>query len=114
MAWISIKPVNSGGGRKPTAATAKLYASGILSISHAACELLGNPDRVLVQINPESRRIRLMPTTPDNAGAFSMSGGGNTPHRIGIRSATTSYPELIADYKVTKIAGGIELVPVID
>ena len=44
MAWINIKPVNSGGGRKPTAATAKLYASGILSISHAACDLLGNPE----------------------------------------------------------------------
>lgn len=113
MAWINIKPVNTGGGRKSTAATAKLYATGMLSISHAACKMLGSPERVLVQINPETRRIRLMPTTPDNNGAFSLAGGGNTPHRIGIRSATTSYPELIADYKVTKIAGGIELVPVI-
>ena len=109
MPWLSIKPTNSGGGRKPTSPTAKLYASGQLTISHATCALLGEPDRVLVSIEPELQRIRLEPTTPTHTGAFSLSGGGNSPHRIGLKSVSAKYPALVGEYLATKIAGGVEL-----
>lgn len=108
MAWIQIKPANQGGGRTPSAPTAKLYASGQFTLSHAAVALLGQPDSVLVSIEPDLKRIRIMPTTPGNQGAFSLAGGGNSPHRIGLKAVANKYEQLIAEYTVVKIAGGIE------
>lgn len=109
MAWIQVKPTNSGGGRRPAAPTAKLYESGQLTLSSATSALLGFPPKVLVQVEPDQRRIRLQPTTPENQGGFALSGGGNSPHRIGFKAAATKYPRLVGDYSAVKIAGGIEL-----
>lgn len=109
MPWLQIKPANSGGGRKPGLPTAKLYESGQLTISHAACALLGYPPKVLVQIEPDAERIRLQPTTPENQGGFSLAGGGNSPHRIGLKAVVNKYEQMIGEYIAVKMAGGIEL-----
>jgi len=110
MAWIHVKPESLPGGRQPKAPTAKLYESGQFTLSHAAVALLGDPQRVHVQIEPELRRIRLQPATPNDTGAFALSGGGNTPHRIGLRAVTRKYPTLIGSYRVVRAAGGIECI----
>lgn len=112
MTWYAIKPASTGGGRTRTEPAAKLYASGQLTINTAAGELLGYPDRVLLTVDPDARRMRLAPTTPDNIGGFSLSGGGNTPHRIMCREVVRRWPGMADDYTVQRIAGGVELRPV--
>lgn len=107
MAWVKIKPENSGGGRKQSAPAGKLYASGQLTINHAAVELLGSPDRITVEADYAARRIRMMPTTPTDKGSFSLAGGGNAQHRITARALLKE--GMVGDYAVSRIAGGIEL-----
>lgn len=110
MAWISIKPENQGGGRQPKEPVAKLYASGQFTLSHAAVALLGDPPKVRVQIEPELKRIRLQPATPNDNGAFALAGGGNSPHRIGLTSVSKKYAKMVASYRVVRSAGGIECI----
>lgn len=109
MAWIRIKPKNIGGGRKPPPPTGKLYESGQFTLSNTTADMLGNPSRILVSIEPEIQRIRLTPTTPNDTGGFSLSGGGNSPYRIGLKLATKTYPQMIGDYVAYRITGGVEL-----
>lgn len=109
MPWINLRPANLGGGRKPTKPTAKLYESGQLTISHATCAMLGNPAKIRVRYEPDLQRIELTPTTPTDNGGFSLSGGGNSPHRIGAKAMTNANPQMIGDYIAAKIAGGVEL-----
>lgn len=109
MPWINLRPANTGGGRQRGEATAKLYESGQLTISHATCEMLGYPARIRVRYDPDAQRIELMPTTPGDGGGFSLSGGGNSPHRIGAKQLANKAPQMIGDYKAQKIAGGVEL-----
>ena len=109
MTWHTIKPTNSGGGRQRMTPAGKLYESGQLTINAAAGEMLGFPVRVLLSVDPDARRMRLTPTTPDNGGGFSLSGGGNTPHRIMCKEVVKRWPEMAGDYTVQKIAGGVEL-----
>lgn len=109
MPWINLRPANTGGGRQPSAPTAKLYDSGQLTISHATCEMLGNPAKIRVRYDPDTQRIELMPTTPGDLGGFSLSGGGNSPHRIGAKAMANKHSVMIGEYKAVKIAGGVEL-----
>lgn len=109
MPWINLRPANSGGGRRPSEPTAKVYDSGQLTLSHAAVALLGYPDKVRVSYEPEAQAIRMLPTTPTDNGGFSLSGGGNSPHRIGAKAMVNANPQMIGDYKAVRIAGGIEL-----
>lgn len=109
MPWVNLKPDNRGGGRKRQPPSAKLSAAGLLVLNHEAGDLLGNPAKVLVQVEPETCMFRMFPTTPDNTGGFSLSGGGATPPRIKITSATSQWPHLVGDYQVIRSAGGIEL-----
>lgn len=109
MPWINLRPANSGGGRRPTEPTAKLYESGQLTLSHATVAMLGYPEKIRVAYEPELKAIRLTPTTPSDNGGFSLSGGGNSPHRIGAKALSNAHPQMIGEYKAVKIAGGIEL-----
>lgn len=59
---------------------------------------------------PELKRIRLQPSTPTDNGAFALAGGGNSPHRIGLKAVSTKYPQMVARYRVVRSAGGIECV----
>lgn len=108
MTWIPIKPENLGGGRPSKDLKAKLYDTGQFTISHAAVALLGDPPRVAVQVDPDAQRIRLAPATPTDGGAFSLAGGGNSPHRISLRSVARRWPDLVGEYAVVRVAGGIE------
>ena len=95
MAWQRLRPANTGGGRKQDKPAARLIDGGQFVLNH-------------VEVNVEERRIRLLPTTPGNAGGFALSGGGNSPHRISLRQFAGQHPEMAGDYSVVRIAGGIE------
>jgi hypothetical protein len=112
MTWITIKPANLGGGRQPKTPAAKLYADGQFVINHAACALLGEPSRVAVQVDPVAQRIRLSPATPGDNGAFALAGGGNSPHRISLRSVAKQWPGMVREYAVVRVAAGVECRPV--
>lgn len=107
-----MKPANTGGGRTKTTPAAKLYDSGQLTLNAAAGEMLGWPAKVLLTVDPDAKRLRLAPTTPDNTGGFALSGGGNTPHRLMCREMVTRWPSLAGNYTVQRMAGGVELRPV--
>lgn len=110
MAWINIRPANTGGGRSPGEPTAKLYDNGQLTLSLAAVALLGNPPRVRLAVEPDARRMRLTPSTPNDNGAFTLSGGGNSPSRIRATEAAKRFPQLVGEYRAARCAGGIELI----
>lgn len=107
MAWVKITPRNAGGGRKRTLKTARLTTEGQLSMSHAVADMLGTPDRVLVEVEPEQSEIRLTPTTPDNSGGFTLSGGGNSSFRVRLIEVVQRWPKLIGDYTPRKMAAGV-------
>lgn len=107
--WIKIIPANQGGGRKSTEPTAKISEAGQLHMSQAAARLLGEPRRVRVEIQPDSQLVRMYPGTPDDGGAFSLSGGGNSPYRIHCRALVRDHPQMAGQYIASKINGGIEL-----
>lgn len=111
MAWITIKPENTGGGRTAAPPSARMHKDGALVMSAACMKLLGETKRVLVQVEPTLRAIRLTPTTPTNTGAFSINGGGGaTPPRVSLRKAVRKWPSLVGVYgEVKRIAGGVEL-----
>lgn len=75
-------------------------------MTHAVADMLGNPSRVIVEINPQEGMIRLTPTTPENQGAYALSGGGNASHRITMREAT-KHQSLIGEYTPKKQAGSV-------
>lgn len=107
--WRQVIPQNTGGGRKKQAPTATLYASGQLTFSHATVEMLGAPEKVTLHVDTEAARFRLKPSTPDDRGAFSLAGGGNSQSRISARQLVHDRPELVGAYIASRIAGGIEL-----
>lgn len=107
MTWQKLIPAHTGGGRKREMIAARLDAAGQFSMTHAVADMLGDPDRVIVEVNPEERQIRLRPTTPDDRGGFSLSGGGNASHRIRIAEATKKWPELVGEYTPRKMASGV-------
>lgn len=113
--WFSLRPGStSGPGRKRLPPAAKLDGGGQLVLNHAASELLGNPDRVLVRINPGQQAIRLQPTTPADLGGFALSGGGNAQCRISLREAVKKWPEMCGEYRVSKATSGVLLTKELD
>jgi hypothetical protein len=111
MPWHKLIPASLGGGRQPKTPSAKLYATGQFTLSHATVTLLGDPARVRVEVDPEARIFRLTPTTPSDNGGFSLAGGGNSPHRLSLTSAIKRWPELAGEYRAVRSAGGVELRP---
>ena len=107
MTWHKLVPANSGGGRKRDLRTARLDAHGQFSMSHAVADMLGAPDRVLVEVEPELRQIRLTPTTPDNQGGFALSGGGNASYRVRMKEALNRWPEIEGTYTPRKQAAAV-------
>lgn len=106
--WINVVPENLGGGRQQKTPAAKLYDSGQFVINHAAVAMLGEPPRVRVQIDPDALRIRLTPATPTDNGAFALAGGGNAQHRLGLKAVASRWPQMVGEYQIARIAGGIE------
>jgi hypothetical protein len=109
MTWHKLIPANTGGGRKRSLLTARLTAEGQLSMSHAVADMLGTPDRVTVEVDPDAQCIRLTPTTPDNAGGFALSGGGNASYRVRMTEAIKRWPDagLVGEYKPKRQAASV-------
>lgn len=107
--WITLKPANTGGGRKQNKPQAS-FSKGQLVLNHAAVALLGGsaPPRVAMQVHPGQARIRLRPTTPGDAGGFALSGGGNAQYRLTCKTLL-QWPQFAGRYTVARIAGAIEL-----
>lgn len=110
MPFVQLKPANQGGGRTSTHPIARIDSGGQFTLNHAAVALLGDPARVLLYLDVAARAWRILPTTPSNAGGWALSGGGNSQHRISVRSVLRQHPNLAGEYSVRKLAdGGIEL-----
>ena len=107
MTWHKLIPANTGGGRQRALIAARLDANGQFSMTHAVADMLGDPERVIVEVNPEERQIRLKPTTPTDRGGFALSGGGNASHRIRMAEAIKKWPALIGEYTPRKMASGV-------
>jgi hypothetical protein len=78
-------------------------------MTHLVADMLGAPERVIVDVEPGIKQIRLTPATPDNSGAFALSGGGNASYRVKITDATRQWPQLVGEYTPQKYANGILL-----
>lgn len=109
MAWVTWKPANSGGGRRNKTPSAKIDDSGRLILNHAAVEMLGSPAKILVAWETELYQLQIQPATPGNAGAYSLSGGGNAQFISSVRAYSKRYPKSKGAYSVSKIANGILL-----
>ena len=105
--WIKLVPANGGGGRQPVKVAARLNPSGQFSMTHAVAKMLGDPERVIVEVDPDAQAIRLTPTTPDSKAGFALSGGGDASHRLSLREAATKYPQLHGEYTPRKQAGAV-------
>lgn len=112
MAWIKIIAANSGGGMKRGLLSATLSADGQFSITHAVTDMLGDPDRVIVEVDPEAQQIRLTPTVPDHKGAYALSGGGLSPRRFRSKEIVTRWPNLVGKYQPRKQAAAVVFVKV--
>ena len=113
MPWHTLKPARTGGGGRPKSPpSATVTAGGLLLINHAAVALLGAPERITIQINPDEISIRLIPVPPEAAGGWSLSGGGNTQHRVMLRMLPQQHPQMIGAYTARKTAKGLELIHV--
>lgn len=114
MAWIRIIAANSGGGMKRGKLSATLDTHGQFSLTHAVADMLGNPRRVIVEVEPELQQIRLTPTTPDNKGAYALSGGGLSPHRFRSKEIVTRWPEMVGKYEPRKQASAVIFIKMAD
>jgi hypothetical protein len=110
MPWHTLKPARTGGGgRRKAPPAASISAGGLLLVNHAAVILLGEPERVTIQINLDEIRMRLIPLPPEATGGWSLSGGGNSQYRVMLRLLPQQYPQMIGAYTVHKTSKGIEL-----
>lgn len=105
--WHKMVPANTGGGRKRALKTARMGADGQFSMSHAVADMLGSPDKVIVEVEPDLQQIRLTPTTPDNRGGYTLSGGGNASYRIRAKEIVNRWPHLVGEYEPRKHANAL-------
>lgn len=77
-------------------------------MSDAVADMLGDPEMVLVEADVEKRKIRLTPSTPDDKGAFTLSGAG-TSRRIYLKAFVADNPDMVGDYEVGKQARSVVL-----
>ncbi len=109
MAWIRFVPANSGGGRKKETPSAKVSDGGQLIMNHAATVILGGPAKIIVEFEDRLCQFRILPATPGDKGAYSLSGGGNAQHTASVRAYRRVHPQMVGEYKVSKMAHGILL-----
>lgn len=114
MAWIKMIAANSGGGMKRGKLSANLDRHGQFSVTHAVADMLGDPDRVIVEVDPDLQQIRLTPTVPGHKGAYALSGGGNSPRRFRAKEIVTRWPHLVGKYEPRKQAAAVVFVKVAD
>ena len=57
MTLITIKPANMGGARARSEPSGRLYEGGQLTLNAACAALLGNVERVIVQVDDKAPLI---------------------------------------------------------
>lgn len=120
MPYTQLIPApTQSGGRRSESPTAKLNSSGLLLLNKATITLLGEPEKVVVSVDVDTRKIKLQPTTPDDRGGFTLSAGGQASARVYLRSFIASHPQMAGDYTVRTEARSIVLTqsqsaPVVD
>lgn len=110
--WRKLIPAaTQSSGRKSLKPAAALSASGLLSLNAAAAAALGEPEKVVVEVDVEKRAFRLAPATPADRGAWTLSGGGNTTYRIRLAAHAKEFEEcgMPGEYVVTRQAGCVVL-----
>jgi hypothetical protein len=109
MPYIQLMPApTQSGGRTSTEVRAWTKASGLLMLSPAVVEMLGDPEKVIVEADTDSKRIRLTPSTPDDGGAFTLSGAG-TSRRIYLKAFLSANESMIGNYDVKREARSVVL-----
>lgn len=110
MAWIQLIPASTqSGGRRVTVPTAKLTEGGLLILNPVTVGMLGTPAKLLVYIDIDRLGIKLQPSKPDDAGAFTLSAGGQASARVYLRKLVSEHPEMIGTYTVRSQAHAIVL-----
>lgn len=110
-----LTPLNTGGGRKPAPPTARVAVhsgDAKLYLSAAAVQMLGAPPKVIVEWEEDNFiGLWITPSTPNDTGAFALSGGGNSMYRVSLSHFVLQqeHPEFIGDYTVAKSKSGILL-----
>lgn len=98
-------------GRRSDNPTAKLGENGLLSLNVATVKLLGEPDMVLVDCDLDTKTLWLQPTTPTDAGGWSLSGGGNTTYRVRLAAFSEKFNKagMAGEYAVSREARTVKL-----
>lgn len=110
MAWTQLIPASTqSGGRRVTVPTAKLTEGGLLILNPVTVGILGTPAKLLVYIDIDRLGIKLQPGKPDDAGAFTLSAGGQTSARVYLRKLVSEHPEMIGNYTVKSQAHTVVL-----
>lgn len=110
MAWIEV----TGGKRRdysarPSLMTAQVRHTNRLYLDKSVTDLMGEPRRIVVSYDPESQRIRLAPTRPDDTAGLVITPDSLYSAYVCVKSMTVSHPSMIGDYKVRPFARGVEL-----
>lgn len=109
MPYVQLIPANTkSGGRRNPEPRAWLTNAGLLMMSDAVADTLGDPEMVIVEVDTEKRKFRLTPSTPDDRGAFTLSGAG-TSRRIYLKAFVSDNPGMVGDYQVSKQARSVVL-----
>lgn len=110
MTWKRLVPEPTrSSGRRSDKPTARLGENGMLSLNVATVKMLGEPERVLVDVDTSANAIRLTPTTPTDVGGWTVSGGGNTTYRIRLAAFIDKNPQFASEYTVAKHQSAVVL-----
>ena len=114
MSWIQLIPDNASGGSHRNPPGGRFGKDGQLSINHAAADLLGEPDQVLIYAAENQPLLRIRPAGsplgPSDRGAWTLTGGGHTQHRTKLAALIKSRPEMVGSFTATLAADGLHLV----
>lgn len=106
MAFVIIKPSHRAGHRSPAMPKVQIGSDGVMILSAATLDLLGNPQRCLVEYDADSGVVQLSATTSQDYTGWRISGGGNAPGRISLRKFARLHHGVIGEYSVTEIESG--------
>lgn len=109
MTRKKLIPARKGGGVPQGEPTARINKHGVLSMSAATMQMLGNPPKLSVWIVGE--HIEMEPTTATDEGGWTVSGGNGTSARIRARAIIDELGENVIGEPliVSRINGGIKL-----
>lgn len=106
MTWTTLQPANAGGGRKRGTPAARLAASGVFSLNHAAADLMPL-DAVRISRDAAALALLITPTAPGGSATWSFYGGGNAQHRVRLNALVARHPQFVGSYSVELVPSGL-------